>query len=53
MKLKMTLMTAVALSVLAGAAMAADPTEKWCAGVKIAAFPGGPPTTSITAFARL
>ena len=42
MKLKVTLMTAVALSVLAGAAMAADPTEKWCAGVKIAAFPGGP-----------
>jgi simple sugar transport system substrate-binding protein len=42
MKLKVTLMTAAALSVLAGAAMAADPTEKWCSGVKIAAFPGGP-----------
>ena len=42
MKLRVTLTTAVALSVLAGAAMAADPTEKWCSGVKIAAFPGGP-----------
>ena len=26
----------------AGPAHATDPTDKWCAGVKIAAFPGGP-----------
>ena len=33
--------TALALGVI-GTANAADPKEKWCAGVKIAAFPGGP-----------
>jgi simple sugar transport system substrate-binding protein len=33
------MMTSIALST---AALAADPTPKWCAGVKIAAFPGGP-----------
>jgi len=32
----------VAALAFAGDASAADPTPKWCAGVKIAAFPGGP-----------
>jgi simple sugar transport system substrate-binding protein len=32
----------VAFGVLSGTASATDPTAKWCAGVKIAAFPGGP-----------
>ena len=32
----------VALSVASVSGAAADPTEKWCSGVKIAAFPGGP-----------
>ena len=34
--------SALAFALVAGAAFAADPTEKWCSGVKIAAFPGGP-----------
>jgi len=32
----------VATVALAGTAFATDPTDKWCSGVKIAAFPGGP-----------
>ena len=31
-----------ALALTAGSAFALDPTPKWCEGVKIAAFPGGP-----------
>lgn len=47
MKLNVTLNrviagSALALSLMATTAMAADPTEKWCSGVTIAAFPGGP-----------
>ena len=39
----MPLAGAVALSLLGvSSALALDPTAKWCAGVKIAAFPGGP-----------
>src|SRR6478609_907652 len=34
---------ALALTMAAtSAALAADPVAKWCSGVKIAAFPGGP-----------
>src|SRR5581483_3346560 len=33
---------AVTLGFAAGNAMALDPQAKWCSGVKIAAFPGGP-----------
>jgi len=33
---------ALALTLAAGSANATDPTPKWCSGVKIAAFPGGP-----------
>ena len=33
---------AVAACLAATAAYATDPTPKWCQGVKIAAFPGGP-----------
>jgi simple sugar transport system substrate-binding protein len=32
----------LALTLAAGTASANDPTPKWCSGVKIAAFPGGP-----------
>ena len=32
----------VATVALAGTAFATNPTDKWCSGVKIAAFPGGP-----------
>jgi simple sugar transport system substrate-binding protein len=47
MKLNVTRLAALsaatlALSLMSGAANAAEPTAKWCAGVKIAAFPGGP-----------
>jgi len=39
----MPLAGAVALSLMgASSALALDPTAKWCEGVKIAAFPGGP-----------
>ena len=35
--------SAIALSLAAvPGASAAEPTAKWCSGVKIAAFPGGP-----------
>ncbi|HVY51131.1 MAG TPA: substrate-binding domain-containing protein [Devosia sp.] len=33
---------ALALALSASGALALDPTPKWCSGVKIAAFPGGP-----------
>ncbi len=33
---------ALALALSASAAVALDPTPKWCDGVRIAAFPGGP-----------
>ena len=33
---------ALAACLAAPAAHATDPTAKWCQGVKIAAFPGGP-----------
>src|SRR6202000_3089971 len=33
---------AVGLGFAAGNAFALDPQAKWCSGVKIAAFPGGP-----------
>ena len=37
------LVTLAAVAALAASpAFAADPTAKWCQGVKIAAFPGGP-----------
>ena len=39
------LVTAAAIALICGAvssAYALDPTPKWCSGVKIAAFPGGP-----------
>ena len=39
------LITAAAFALVCGAvssAYALDPTPKWCSGVKIAAFPGGP-----------
>ena len=39
------LFTAATVALICGAvssAYALDPTAKWCAGVKIAAFPGGP-----------
>ena len=47
MKLNVSLSRAVAgsalvLSLMATTAMAGDPTPKWCSGVTIAAFPGGP-----------
>ena len=47
MKLKLVSLAAVsaatlALTLAAGPAGATDPTPKWCSGVKIAAFPGGP-----------
>jgi simple sugar transport system substrate-binding protein len=47
MKQKITRMAAltastIALSLAAAAPGLANPTEKWCSGVKIAAFPGGP-----------
>src|SRR3974390_1753892 len=45
MKLQHVLSATGALALLVGAAQAAqaaDPTPKWCQGVKIAAFPGGP-----------
>lgn len=43
--LRGALMAAGALALVlgtAGTASATDPTAKWCSGVKIAAFPGGP-----------
>ena len=39
--LLVTAATALGLAT-AGAALAADPVEKWCSDVNIAAFPGGP-----------
>ncbi|MFO1033222.1 MAG: substrate-binding domain-containing protein [Hyphomicrobiales bacterium] len=33
---------ALAFNAFTGVAMATDPVAKWCSGVKIAAFPGGP-----------
>ena len=44
-QVKLVLRIAAALALAAGAAQSAhatDPTAKWCQGVKIAAFPGGP-----------
>ena len=41
----MALLVVAALGVsmsIASAALATDPVAKWCSGVKIAAFPGGP-----------
>ena len=35
-------MATVAIGAMTGGALALDPTAKWCSGVKIAAFPGGP-----------
>jgi simple sugar transport system substrate-binding protein len=43
--LRRTLVAAAAAALIVGAAQTAhatDPTAKWCQGVKIAAFPGGP-----------
>lgn len=45
MKLKLVSLAAASAATLVlslGAASAAEPTAKWCEGVKIAAFPGGP-----------
>ena len=45
MKLKFVSLAAASAATLVlslGAASAAEPTAKWCEGVKIAAFPGGP-----------
>ena len=33
---------ALAVNAFTGVASATDPVAKWCSGVKIAAFPGGP-----------
>jgi simple sugar transport system substrate-binding protein len=41
-KLLMVSVAALTLGASAGGAFALDPTAKWCSGVKIAAFPGGP-----------
>src|SRR6478735_10595557 len=40
--LLMLSMATVAIGAMTGGALALDPTAKWCSGVKIAAFPGGP-----------
>ena len=45
MKLNLCRLAALSAATIAlsfGAASAAEPTAKWCSGVKIAAFPGGP-----------
>ena len=45
MNLKLVSLAAASAATLVlslGAASAAEPTAKWCEGVKIAAFPGGP-----------
>src|SRR6476620_4723 len=40
--LLMLSMATVAIGAMTGGAAALDSTPKWCEGVKIAAFPGGP-----------